>query len=80
MPKASAAKLDEAISEARRITELNLILNDIPGEYGLRLLGGPAGPGYRTGVWLSEVFRDREALISWIHGFLQGWTLRDSRR
>ena len=76
MAKVTNKKLDEAMAEVRKITGINnLLLNVIPNEYGIRMLGAPAGPGMHHATWLSPQFETREELITWMHGFLQGWTL-----
>jgi len=76
MPKVSKKNINEAIDDARRLTGLRLLLNDVPGEFGLRLLGAPAGEQSFHAVWLSPKFSTRDDLMNWLHGFLQGWTMR----
>lgn len=75
MPKAKKAEVDVIMNDLRRMTGLQLAVNDIPGEYGLRLIGGPAGPGMVHTPWLSGRFTTRDEFVIWLHGFAQGWTL-----
>lgn len=75
MPKATRAQVDVIVNDLLRMTGLKLIVNDVPGEYGLRVLGGPAGPGMAHAVWLSTQFSTRDEFMIWLHGFAQGWTM-----
>ena len=74
MAKATRADVDTIVNDLVKITGLKLIVNDAPGEYGLRLLGGPAGPGMTHATWLSASFSTRDEFVIWLHGFAQGWT------
>jgi len=75
MAKATRADVDAIVSDLVRMTGLKLIVNDVPGQYGLRLIGAPAGPGAIHAGWLSAEFRTRDEFMIWLHGFAQGWTL-----
>lgn len=74
MPKATKADIDAIVSDLVKMTGLKLIVNDVPGQYGLRQVGGPAGPGMTNAPWLSAEFRARDEFMIWLHGFAQGWT------
>lgn len=79
MPKISTKDLDAAVEDIRNMSGMKLVLNDVPREYGLRLLGAPAGPGAIHAGWLSPKYETRDELFQWLHGFAQGFTLGRER-
>lgn len=80
MAKTTNKKLDEAMAEVRKVTGLtNLMLHTDPERYGIRMLGAPAGPGMHHAPWLSPEFKTRDEMLTWMHGFLQGWVLCSER-
>lgn len=73
MAKFTAQDLKRGVQVFMHITDLPVVLRDIPGDYGL-VLFGPGADGDPEPVGdLTHSFETRDQLVFWMSGFIACW-------
>lgn len=73
MAKLTKGTLDKVVQHFVEITDLPVVLKDIPGNYGLVLFAPGEGGEYVPQKNFSESFQTRDQLLVWMQGFVAGW-------